>query len=115
MRKTNRFSAGITETLIGPAPGAIGDLLELAQKARDAVLSPEEEARLADFMNWGLFNTPMINLFYTRPALDYLFLNSMREVASPGFKKRSLRKAKERMRNRDTIFWNRDKKDGGIW
>jgi hypothetical protein len=27
-------------------------------------------------------------MFYTRWALDYLFINSMREAASPGYQKR---------------------------
>jgi hypothetical protein len=30
-----------------------------------------------------------VNLYWVRPTLDYLFLNSMREVASPGFMRKT--------------------------
>lgn len=86
--KVNRFGGGLTETLIGPSVGALADLAELGLKARDAALSSEEQVRLADFLNFGTQNTPLVNLFYTRPALDFLFLNSMREVASPGYNRK---------------------------
>jgi hypothetical protein len=52
-------------------------------------LSSEESVKLADFLNYGTQNTPWINLFYTRPALDYLVLNSLREAATPGYLKRN--------------------------
>lgn len=87
--KVNRFGAGLTETIIGPSVGALADLAELGLKARDAALSSEEEVRLADFLNYGTQNTPLVNLFYTRPALDFLLLNSLREVASPGYTRRN--------------------------
>lgn len=90
--KVNRFGGGFTETMIGPTLGAAGDFVDLILKARDAALSSDEEVRLADYVNFGLQNTPFINLFYTRPALDYLFLNSLREAASPGFNRRQERK-----------------------
>lgn len=37
------------------------------------------------YLNFATQNTPFINLFYVRPALDYRFLSSLREVASPGY------------------------------
>lgn len=86
--RVNRFGGGLTETIVGPSIGAIADLAELGMKARDAALSSDESAKLADFLNFGVQNTPMINLFYTRPALDYLLLTSLREAATPGYTKR---------------------------
>lgn len=82
------FSCGFLETAVGPGIGSMADLVELVAKARDASISADEEVKLADGLNFALQNTPFINLFYTRPALDYLFLNSMREAASPGYMKR---------------------------
>lgn len=90
--KVNRFGGGLTETAIGPTAGAVADFLELGLKARDAALSSEEKVRLADFLNFGTQNTPLVNLFYTRPALDFLFLNSLREAASPGFMRRTAKR-----------------------
>ncbi|KSV76686.1 hypothetical protein N182_24755 [Sinorhizobium sp. GL2] len=117
MAKVHRFSAGLTETLVGPAAEAIADFAELGLKARDAgFLTDAEKVRLADYLNWGLWNTPLINLFYVRPALDYLILNSIREVASPGYLKRSRKRdADFTGRREDVKYWNRDRKDGGVW
>lgn len=86
--RVNRFGGGLTETAIGPAAGSAFDLAELVLKARDASLSSEEEVKLGDYLNFATQNTPFVNLFYVRPALDYLFLNSLREAATPGYQKR---------------------------
>lgn len=86
--RVNRFGGGLTETAIGPAAGAAADLMELILKARDAGLSSEEEVKMGDYLNFATQNTPFVNLFYVRPALDFLFLNSLREASSPGYTKR---------------------------
>lgn len=87
--RVNRFGGGIAETALGPGIGSVFDFIDLVAKARDAGLSADEEVKAADWLNFSLQNTPFLNLFYTRPALDYLFLNSMREAASPGYLKRT--------------------------
>lgn len=92
--KVSRFGSGLAETAVGPSAGAIFDALELGMKARDAGLSSDEEVKLADFLNYGTQNTPFINLFYVRPGLDYLVLNSLREVASPGFNRKQEQRRK---------------------
>lgn len=86
--RVNRFGGGLTETAIGPAAGAAFDLGELMLKARDAGLSSEEEVRMGDFLNFATQNTPFVNLFYVRPTMEFLFLNSLREASSPGYTKR---------------------------
>ncbi|MCB1991960.1 MAG: hypothetical protein KDG49_10920, partial [Geminicoccaceae bacterium] len=45
--------------------------------------------------SFALGNTPFLNLFYVRPALDFLILNSLRESVSPGFLKRQAKRARE--------------------
>lgn len=80
----HKFHAGLLETAAGPAVGAIADLGELALKARDAGLSEDEQVRFSDLFNWATQNAPFANLTMARPVLDFLFLNSMREVLSPG-------------------------------
>ena len=86
--RVNRFGSGLAETAMGPALGSAFDLGDLILKARDAGLSEDEKVKLADWMTYATQNTPFINLYYVRPALDFLFLNSMREVASPGYFRR---------------------------
>jgi hypothetical protein len=87
--KVNRFGGGLLETIAGPTIGGAGDLWDIYNEARDAALSEDEDMRLAGLLNFALQNTPYINLAYTRPMLDYLFLNSLREVASPGYTARN--------------------------
>lgn len=86
--RVNRFGGGLAETAMGPAFGSAFDLGDLILKAREAGLSSDEEVRLADWLNFSTQNTPFVNLYYVRPALDFLFLNSMKEAASPGYLKR---------------------------
>ena len=90
--RVNRFGGGLTETAIGPAAGALFDLAELGLKARDAALSADEKIKLADFLTYGTQNVIFLNLFYTRPALDYLILNSVREAVTPGYLRRQDKK-----------------------
>ncbi|TIP42426.1 MAG: hypothetical protein E5X77_24165 [Mesorhizobium sp.] len=79
-----RFHAGLLETAAGPGIGSVADLADLMLKARDAGLSEKEKFHFSELFNWATRNTPFVNLYYVRPALDFLFLSSMREVASPG-------------------------------
>jgi hypothetical protein len=50
----------------------------LLMKARDG------DAKAADFINFGVNNTPYVNLFYLRPVLDLAILNGLQEWASHG-------------------------------
>ncbi len=77
--QVNRFGGGLAETTIGPGLGAAFDLGNLVLKARDG------DAKAADGLNYALQNTPFVNLSYTRPVMDYLFLNALRDSLSPGF------------------------------
>lgn len=95
--RVNRFGGGVLETLAGPSVGTAAQLVELAQKAMVAGLDEEEEFKFADLITITTGNTPFANLFYVRPALDYLFLNSLREAASPGYLRRMAR-------NRENLY-----------
>ncbi len=90
--QTNRFGGGVLETVAGPTIGTAADLIETGLKARDAAIgvATGEESKMpaAQALTTTINSTPFINLFYVRPAVDFLFLNSMREAASPGYLKR---------------------------
>jgi hypothetical protein len=96
--QVNRFGSGILETTAGPTIGTAADAINLMLVARDAmvgkIIGQEAKAPYADALNLALGTTPYVNLFYVRPALDYLFLNSMREAVSPGYLKRQERRRK---------------------
>ena len=97
--QTNRFGSGPLETLAGPTIGAASDLVEIGLAARDVavgkVTGDEANFPFARAITLATGNTPFANLFYVRPALDYLFLNSMREAASPGFMRKQAKRRRE--------------------
>ena len=78
----NRYGQSFTQTVLGPSFGAIDDVASMFAKFR----SGDEVA--ADAVNFGLRNTPFINLFYTKTAMDYLFLYGLTDHMNPGYLKR---------------------------
>lgn len=97
------FSMGsVLETAAGPTIGTAADFIETFLKARDAAVGKlsgdDKRAPIDDLLQFMVSNNPVypVNLFYVRPALDYLFLNSMREAVSPGYLKR---RGKRRMKD----------------
>lgn len=89
-----RFGQTPVESLAGPAAGTLADVLTMIATARGVVtrnpdahpkdLAPEA---LRIFQN----NTPFMNLFYVRKALDYLLFNSLQESLNPGYLRRAQR------------------------
>lgn len=92
----NRFGGGVLESIAGPTIGEAAQLTENLLSLRDAAAGKltgnEAKAPWAQMFSQAVNNTPMANLFYVRPALDYLFLNSIRESLSPGYLKRQTKR-----------------------
>jgi len=78
----NRYGQSPLETFAGPTLGTAADILKIFAKFRDGDDASASTVRLA------LRNTPFINLFYTKLALDYLFVYELQEFANPGYLKR---------------------------
>jgi len=78
----NRYGQSFTQTLAGPTFGSIDDVFKMFAKFRDG----DEVA--ADAVRFGIRNTPYINLFYTKTAMDYLVLYGLTEKMNPGYLKR---------------------------
>ena len=83
--EANRFGSGALETFSGPFIGTISDIINVPLKARTAIEKGERPKMAGDLLNLALNNTPFINLAYTRPALDMLFISSLRNWVSPGY------------------------------
>ncbi|WP_136474553.1 hypothetical protein [Pseudomonas sp. DG56-2] len=86
--ETNRFGNTFLDTAAGPTLGLVSDAVELWNRVR----SGDDAA--ASTLRTALSNTPFLNLFYTRIALDHLLLFSAQEALNPG----SLRRTEERIR-----------------
>lgn len=83
----NRFGQSPTETLAGPAIGTAADAARLWAKG------VRGEADFGDALRLLQNNTPFLNLFYTRIALDYLILHDVQEYFAPGTLARMERRA----------------------
>ena len=86
------------ETLAGPVLGTTAEVANLWAKLRAG------DADAGDALRLGISNTPFANLFYTRIALDYLFLYDVQEAIAPG----TLRRMEQRVQrdNGQTFLWS---------
>ena len=84
--EANRFGGGLTQSLSGPTLGLIDGGYDLFARMRDG-----DDAAAASF-RFAIQNTPFANLFYTRTAMDYLFLHSVQEALNPGALRRMERR-----------------------
>ncbi|KAA0020718.1 hypothetical protein F0A16_02715 [Salinicola corii] len=84
--EANRFGGGVLGTLAGPSIGTFSDTVTLWQELKSGDADAGSAFRLAQN------NTPFMNLFYTRAALDYLFFYSVQEAMSPGSLRRTERR-----------------------
>lgn len=77
--------------IAGPA---IGEGEAMVQILRDAINGDWEDLG-ADTVKLGVRNTPFVNLWYSRWALDYLILWRLQEALSPGYLERYQRRVEE--------------------
>jgi hypothetical protein len=87
--QASRFGGGTLESLMGPTIGATTRFFDLYHRA----LAGDDVAARA--MNEALNNTPFANLFYTRAAMNYLFLYEMQEAMNPGYLRRMERQVEK--------------------
>jgi hypothetical protein len=105
----NRFGGGLLGTVAGPVAGAAEDLHRLVmgnvQMAADGKV--HKRGPLDHFTAEGLQlaknYAPLINLWYTRLALDHLLFFTVQEAANPGYLRRMKRKGEEDNRS---WWWN---------
>lgn len=89
----SRFGGGLGDTLLGPVFGqSTTELMNIWNEMKDGRyrdIAPEASRLITN-------NLPFVNLFYTRAALNYLFLHSLQEAMNPGYLRRAERRLKER-------------------
>lgn len=80
----------LAKSIAGPVLGGTGgDLFSVFNDLKNKAMGEPEGKHLApDAAKALLNNLPLQNLFYTREAMNYLFGDSLREVASPGYLRR---------------------------
>lgn len=85
----DRFGGGLLGKVAGPVPGLIEDVDEI----RARLFSGEDIA--ATTLRTLVNNTPFLNLFYTRMAIDYAILYEVQEAMNPGYLRRMERRVEK--------------------
>lgn len=80
--QASRMGSGTVETLAGPTISTFGQIVDLYHKG---IAGDDVAARS---LNLALSNTPFLNLFYTRAALNYLIFYRLQESMNPGYLRR---------------------------
>lgn len=94
--EVNRNGGSFPATLLGPTlGGTASDLYDIFTTLRDQSTSHPEREAAAKLFRSLLNNTPYVNLFYTKPILDYLIVNRVQEFLSPGYLKRMQRRVEK--------------------
>ncbi len=94
--EANRFGDGPLASALGPTFGTGEDLVKLLQGLRDGSMKG------SDAFQFAKNNTPFLNLFYTRAAMDYLVFYRLQEMMNPGY----LRRMEKRVQTQqDQRFW----------
>jgi hypothetical protein len=75
----SRYGRSALSTLAGPTLGQVDDVAELWTRFRTG------EDLAAQTVRMAINNTPFQNLFYTRTALDFMFLYQLQETVNPGY------------------------------
>lgn len=85
--QASRMGSGTLETLAGPTLSSAGRIVDLYHKG----LAGDDVA--ARSVNEAINNTPFLNLFYLRAALNYAVLYRLQEGMNPGYLRRMERQA----------------------
>ena len=89
----NKYGQTLSQSLLGPTFGSIDDIARIYNN----VLSGDVDAITKNATRFAISNTPGYNLFYTKTALDYLFIYGLMERANPGYLRRMERRMKPDM------------------
>lgn len=87
--QASRYGNSPLVTSMGPGAGTVDDFLKIYYSARDG------NTKAGAVLNFVYNNIPYANLFYVRPVTDFLFMNSLREWANPGYLARKEQKRRE--------------------
>jgi len=106
---SNRFGGGPISTMIGPVAGFIDDAHKLTvgnlERAADGKLHVKSgmDDFAGDTIQFAKNYAPMINLWYTRLALDHLLFFHAQEAINPGFLRRMEQRTQKE--NNQTFWW----------
>lgn len=84
----NEYGRGLTSVVVGPGIGAVADVGRIVA----GVARGKDESAKA--FRLTMSNMPFANLFYTKPAIDYLWTYQIQEWLNPGYLRRMERRVR---------------------
>ena len=100
----NRFGQGMAASLVGPVGGLTEDALKLTIGNMQQALKGEKTNIGAETIQFIKGNIPVMNLWYTRAALDHALFYQVQEAVNPGYLNRM--RNTERTRMGQTRWWD---------
>lgn len=89
-------------SLMGPVFGTVADGMNVTLGNLGEVLKGKKTNAGAEIIRFARGNTPLVNLWYAKAAIDHLFMHELQESISPGY----LRKMRATARkNFDQAYW----------
>jgi len=103
MADYDRGYKGFLSQQAGPIVGQMDTVADIKTRMQYALLG-KGKYPLPEMSKFALDNTPLLNLFYVRPVMDYLVLWNLEEAMAPG----SLHRMERAVENRNhQSFWLR--------
>ncbi len=99
----NRFGGGLASTIGGPVAALGEDFAKLTLGNIQQELQGKDTNFGAEAIQFTKSNSPLINLWYTRAALDHLLFYTVQEAANPGYLRRMRKRAEKEGRS---YWWN---------
>jgi hypothetical protein len=89
-------AANAIKNVAGPVIGSLSELgLKVGLENIHEAINGKDPKFEAEAMRWAKSNTPLVNLWYTKAALDHALLQQIQESASPGYLARMRARAKK--------------------
>lgn len=90
----------LSRTFMGPTFGTAADAFELTKGNIDELRAGKDPQAGAEAIRFARSHTPLVNLWYSKAALDHMFVHAMQENLNPGYL--------GRMRGRARKEWDQD-------
>lgn len=95
--ETNRFGGGLATTMIGPFAGKLAQGHDIYGQIKGNIMQDQDNEWFGNGIKLIYNNTPFLNLFYTKPAIDYFFADRVMNELRPGtMERRAQKKLTER-------------------
>jgi len=94
----NKYGQTLTQNLLGPTFGSIDDIARIYSNTLEAVQTGDTDPLVKNATRFAVSNTPGLNLFYTKTALDYMFIYGLMEKTNPGYLRRMERRMEQDMK-----------------